>query len=189
MNFIKPVVRTRDLVVQEHGDEILIYDLTKDRAMCLNTTAAAVWRACDGTRTVSDLAALVGSDDVVWLALAELKKEELIDQEPATPEKFSGMSRRQVMKRIGLSSVIAVPVIMSLLAPPAHAAASTCSAGNPPGPGVGSGGTCYCSPAIPTGSTCGVGIISPLITNCKAGCTCTRTSNFCILGACQGVCG
>lgn len=180
MNFIKPVVRTRDLVVQEHGDEILIYDLTKDRAMCLNTTAAAVWRACDGTRTVSDIAALVGSDDVVWLALAELKKEELIDQGPATPEKFSGMSRRQVMKRIGLGSVIAVPVIMSLLAPPAHAAASTCSPGdNPPGnPGNGRGSGCFCPIGTSPGASCGLGVL----VRCKTGCVCVQGP---FIGTCQ----
>ena len=75
MGSSKPVSRKNDLVVQEHDGEILIYDLTHNRALCLNETSARVWRACDGINSVEDISKAVGSEDLVWLALAELKKE------------------------------------------------------------------------------------------------------------------
>jgi hypothetical protein len=43
-----PLVRTVDLVIQELGQEILVYDLTCNKAHCLNRAAALVWRRCDG---------------------------------------------------------------------------------------------------------------------------------------------
>jgi len=46
-----PQARSEDLVIQDIGDEVLVYDLTRHKAHCLNRTAALVWRKCDGTRT------------------------------------------------------------------------------------------------------------------------------------------
>jgi hypothetical protein len=43
-------------VIQELPDETLVYDLQRNRAHCLNRTAALVWRHCDGQATVADLA-------------------------------------------------------------------------------------------------------------------------------------
>ncbi len=100
----KPVGRKEDIIVQDLDNEVLIYDLNDNRAMCLNETSAAVWRACDGRNSVADIVKSVGNDDVVWLALAELKKEKLIDYHVETPAKFDGLSRREVIKTIGISS-------------------------------------------------------------------------------------
>jgi hypothetical protein len=47
------------LVINELTDEVLVYDLKRDKAHCLNQTAAAVWKLCDGQRTVAEIAALV----------------------------------------------------------------------------------------------------------------------------------
>lgn len=44
----KPKSRRENIVVQEFDDEVLIYDLERDRAFCLNKTSAVVWRACNG---------------------------------------------------------------------------------------------------------------------------------------------
>src|SRR6476619_4393607 len=124
-----PKSRTDEIVVQELNGEVLVYDLRDNRAMCLNETSSAVWRACDGSNSVADIAARVGNEDIVWLALSELKKEKLIDSVPATPERFDGLSRRDVIKRIGLGTMIALPLVAGLVAPTAAHAASTCVAG------------------------------------------------------------
>ncbi|MCV4613842.1 PqqD family protein, partial [Escherichia coli] len=55
-----PKARTGGLVTQDFDKELLVYDLQTDRAHCLNETAAAVWRACDGTKSVNEIAAAVG---------------------------------------------------------------------------------------------------------------------------------
>jgi len=42
-------------VVEEMGDEILLYRPSTHKAIHLNETAAVIWKLCDGTRTVKDL--------------------------------------------------------------------------------------------------------------------------------------
>ena len=47
-----PRARHDRLVVEQIGDEILIYDTVNNCAHTLNRTAALVWKLCDGKRTV-----------------------------------------------------------------------------------------------------------------------------------------
>lgn len=127
----KPQSRKEKIVVQEYDGEVLIYDLESNRAFCLNQTSALVWQACDGKRTIAEINDWLGSqlnsqtnEDIVWLALDQLSKENLIEAEFDLPNKFSGMKRREVIKKIGFSSVAALPVIAALSAPAAGATAS-----------------------------------------------------------------
>jgi hypothetical protein len=43
-----PRMRAYALVIDDLPDEVLVYDLERHQAHCLNHTAALVWRACDG---------------------------------------------------------------------------------------------------------------------------------------------
>jgi hypothetical protein len=126
-----PVARKNGLVIQEVPDEVLVYDMDADRAHCLNKTAAAVWKSCDGNNSVSDISKLVGaelgnnvSDDLVWLAIDQLSENSLLDG--SIEPKFAGQSRREVLKKIGFASIVAVPVIASLVAPKSVLAATSC---------------------------------------------------------------
>jgi hypothetical protein len=151
-----PVARKSGLVVQEMPDEVLVYDLNSNKAHCLNQTAAKVWKACDGNKTVSDIAAGFGkgNEDLVWLAIDQLSENELL--EAGVVSKFKGQSRRDVIKKIGLASIIAVPMVASLVAPQNALAAQSCNCVNPTqcttGPnGNGRGGT-VCPAATCNGS-------------------------------------
>lgn len=151
-----PLARTNGIVIQETPGELLVYDLDADKAHCLNETAATIWRSCDGKNSVSDIAALVGSDasdDLVWLAIDQLNENNLLEAEVRS--QFAGMSRRDVIKKIGLGTMVALPIIASLAAPRSAMAASSCrcSVGNPfdcdpvaqPGcPGVNCSGDGFC---------------------------------------------
>src|SRR2546422_8935483 len=53
----RPRQRRDGLVVQELPEETLVYDLERHKAHCLEAVAAAVWEACDGHRTVEQIAA------------------------------------------------------------------------------------------------------------------------------------
>ena len=131
-----PTARRDDLVVQETDDEVLVYDLRTNKASCLNSTAALVWKECDGTKNVDQITGAVSvasktsvQRDLVRFALSELSKNRLLVR-PHQDDSFSNrISRRQLVKKIGLSSAIAVPVVVSLLAPPAYAQASACNVG------------------------------------------------------------
>src|SRR4051812_30036317 len=126
-----PVARKSGLVVQEMPDEVLVYDLNSNKAHCLNQTAASVWKACDGKTSISEIAAHFGkgaSEDLVWLAIDQLNESQLLESQ--IQSKFKGQSRRDVIKKIGLASIIAVPVIASLVAPQNALAAQSCNCVN-----------------------------------------------------------
>ncbi len=117
-----PVARSTNLVIQEVPNEVLIFDIDTNKAHCLNKTAALVWKSCDGKRSVSEIAKFVGSetgeqvsDDLVWLAIDQLNETNLLEDQVAVD--FKGQSRRDALKKIGLASVIALPIVASLAAP------------------------------------------------------------------------
>ena len=81
-----------------------------------------VWKSCDGKRSVNDIAKLVGSetgeqvsDDLVWLAIDQLNETNLLEDQVVVDLK--GQSRRDALKKIGLASMIALPIVASLAAP------------------------------------------------------------------------
>ena len=134
-NTSRPVARKIDLVTREMPDEVLVYDLKTHQAHCLNQTAALVWKYCDGKNSVTDIAELVAletntsvDEAAVWLALERLGKANLLEERVLPPIGSPRLSRRETVKRLGLGFALAVPVVMSVVAPAAAAAASGCAA-------------------------------------------------------------
>lgn len=160
---MKPIARKDDLVIQEMGGEILVYDLRTNKAICLNQTSALVWQNCDGTKDALEIAKSIenqlGSsvkEDLVWFALNQLKEETLLDNQEKIDEKFSGLSRREVIKKIGLTSMVAIPVVASLVAPIA-AHAQTCTPPLNRANGTACTQSCQCSSGCcrSSGNQCG----------------------------------
>ncbi len=141
-NSQNPMARQNGLVVQEMPDEVLVYDLNSNKAHCLNQSAAFVWKSCDGTNSVEDIVRQFESngkgkvtEDFVWLAIDQLNENGLLDGKVAP--RFAGQSRRQVLKTIGLASMVAVPVIASLVAPQKALGAASCTCQAAPCPAAG----------------------------------------------------
>lgn len=131
-----PMARQKGLVVQEMPDEVLVYDLDSNKAHCLNQSAALVWKSCDGNNSVTDIVREFEtngsgkvSEDLVWLAIDQLNEKGLLEGEIAP--RFQGQSRRQVIKTIGLASVVALPVIASLVAPQNALGSVSCACTQP----------------------------------------------------------
>jgi hypothetical protein len=150
----EPKARQEQLIIKELPDELLIYDLQHDKAHCLNETAALVWKNCDGRRSVGQLRELLeasaGSavpEEMVWLALEQLETFKLLEEAPSKPALFAGMSRRDMVRRVGIAA-IAVPAILSIVAPTAQAQAS----GLPPGSCCTTPNDCASSSCINSGS-------------------------------------
>jgi len=127
-----PKSRKENLVLQESDGEVLIYDMGTNKAFCLNETSAVVWQACDGNKSVGEIATEVAgkfngpaNEDLVWLALEQLKKERLLENADSFQVNFNGVSRREAIKRVGLSTLMALPVVMAITTPVAAAAGST----------------------------------------------------------------
>lgn len=127
-----PVARKEGLVVQETTDEVLVYDLTSNKAHCLNQTAASVWKSCNGQNTISDIGKLLEreagasvNEDLIWLAIDQLNEKNLLDKQVVS--QFTGRSRREVIKKIGLATVIALPIVASITAPTSVLASNSCA--------------------------------------------------------------
>ncbi len=124
-----PLARRDGLLVEELGDETLVYDRESHEAHCLNRSAALVWRHCDGTTTVADMVSLLqqeldipADESMVWLALDRVEKAQLLRQPPTPARPGIDYSRRAVIRTLGRAGGIAlvVPVVASIVAP--HAA-------------------------------------------------------------------
>lgn len=131
---LMPQAKEDELEVQELPDEVLVYDLKRHRAYCLNRTAALVWRHCDGQTTVAEMARLLdtelqipATEEMVWMALDRLGRAHLL-REPATSRgDAAGYSRREVMRKLALVGGLSVllPLVSELIAP-TWAEAVTC---------------------------------------------------------------
>ncbi|MBD2663365.1 hypothetical protein B6N60_03243 [Richelia sinica FACHB-800] len=130
-----PVARTENLLLQDVGNELIIYDQKNNSSHCLTPIAVRVWELSNGQNTVNEIANklekefdLSTNSDVdvrglVWLTLEELECYSLIKEylkQPATEEIF-GISRRQVIKTATLVGGFAIgsmfPLVKSIIAP------------------------------------------------------------------------
>lgn len=128
-----PKARQKDLVVEELPDETLVYDLERDKAHCLNPTAAMVWNRCDGQTSVADMAALLeqeldlpADESLVWMALDRLGKARLLEEPVTLPGEAARYSRREIMRTLSRVAglTLLLPAVSSIVAPLAAMQAS-----------------------------------------------------------------
>jgi hypothetical protein len=127
----RPMARSEGLLVEELDGEVLIYDLEHHRAHCLNAAAATVWRACDGTRTETELTEVMdrsfpGSDrDSAAYGLGLLRTRNLMAAPAPGSAPAKGVTRREILRKVaigGLAVGLGIPVVKSIVAPkPAQA--------------------------------------------------------------------
>jgi hypothetical protein len=134
---VLPLARREQLIIQELPDEVLVYDLERHKAHCLNETSALVWKHCDGKTTVAEMTRVLErrlatpiDDDVVLLALNQLRRFHLLEEGSVTIGTMK-VSRRDLVRKY-LPAALALPVILSIAAPAAAQAVSRCgNAGDP----------------------------------------------------------
>jgi hypothetical protein len=170
MNAETLTARNKNIVVQNLEGEVLIYDLITNKAYCLNETSSMIWGMCDGKTSVTEMSRKLSlklkqtvGEDLVWLAIDQLKKQDLLENSREIHTKLDGLSRREIIRRVGLASAVALPAISSLVAPTAAMAQSTCS-----NPGGSATGTLV--------GVCAAGVGQPPAT--LATCTATCQSTF-----------
>lgn len=125
-----PKARKHDLVTRQIPGELLVYDLKRHKAFCLNKTAATIWKNCNGRRTVAELAAelergqsIPVDEQVVWLALDQLEKSNLLQTSAARPIGLPPISRRSLL-RAGIVTAITLPLVTMITTPTAAQAGS-----------------------------------------------------------------
>ena len=126
----RPKARDRDLLVEEMAGELLIYDARTDRAHCLNQSAAAIWKNCDGARSITELRSQLfpslpsdAGEQLVKTGLERLRRRHLLEGEPQAP--MVDLSRRSLLRKLALAAAAAgviAPLISTVVAPtPAYA--------------------------------------------------------------------
>jgi Coenzyme PQQ synthesis protein D (PqqD) len=103
-----------DLILEELPGELRIYDRKRNKAYCLNQTAAFVWKHANGERTVAELAELMGQEigrpvhvQLIWYALDVLAKDGLLE----TSTLSAGRTRRALLKKMGMGTAVADPLV------------------------------------------------------------------------------
>lgn len=124
-----PQARQRSLVIQEVSNEVLVYDLDRHEAHCLNQQAAQIWTYCDGETSVAEIAHLMRQSDqtpadeaLIWLALNQLGQAHLLEENAGRPMKSPRLTRREAIRKFGLG--VALPLVTSVVAPTALMAAT-----------------------------------------------------------------
>lgn len=154
-----PTARQEGLLVRELDNEVLVYDLHRHKAHCLNTTAALVWRRCDGRTPTSEITQAIQSasgasldDDAVWFAIEQLERAHLIDAATVGESNSHRLSRRELIKKVGIAAAVALPLVTSIVTPTAVEAASCLNTGGACSP-VGPNAAC-CSGTCLAGGVC-----------------------------------
>lgn len=155
--------RQNDLLIEELPDETLVYDVRRHKAHCLNQTAAQVWKMCDGTTSVAQMAthfqmkgdALI-EEPVIWSALDQLAKAKLLDKIQENPECEARLSRREIASRFGFAALAAVVTTIAVPVPVAAGTTIRCCESKDdcsPGKNCVGGGHRECN-ACPSGKCC-----------------------------------
>lgn len=99
-----PLARRHRLIVQEIDRELVVHDEDRHRTHRLNASSALVWRLCDGRRSIDDITRIVTATldapvdrEVVWLVLARLEEEHLLEQALLRTAAIPAISRRQAL--------------------------------------------------------------------------------------------
>ena len=149
-----PLARVKDIIIQEIDNECLVYDLQTNKALCLNSVSADIWKYCDGISTVQEVAEIIGrqmniklDEDFIWLTINDLEKKGLLENKVLKPAEFENISRREVLLKYALPTLV-LPLVGSIVAPTAVNAASVACPTIPPGCTGGIPG------GIPTGCPC-----------------------------------
>jgi hypothetical protein len=123
------ISRTADLIVEDVGEEALIYDTRSDVAHSLNATAAVVWRAARSGETLDGISELLRArgieapEDTAVAVVAELQEKDLLESRNFTSPTISRRRALQRMAAVGAAAAVA-PFVVSATVPTAEAAGS-----------------------------------------------------------------
>jgi hypothetical protein len=128
-----PQARADHLPVQELDDELLIYDLDQHKAHCLNLTAALIWIRCDGKTSARDMAQALKKEldtsvdeDIIRQGIKQLEQAHLLVN---GKNQTLRASRRNMMRKAGSLATVALPLIISIVAPESVEAGSCVALG------------------------------------------------------------
>jgi hypothetical protein len=126
-----PRARSKELVMESLPDEVLVYDMRRQKSHCLNQTAALIWDHCDGETSPAQMAQALSrqlnasiTEEMIWVGLKQLAGAQLLEERIVAPSNLAKVSRRELVQKLGLTAAVALPLILTITAPMAKAQAS-----------------------------------------------------------------
>ena len=186
-----PKARYENIVVQDLKNETLVCDLKTNRVFCLNETAGEVWKLCNGKNDIAEIERILSrklggkvGQEIILLALDEFSKENLLAENFSTKAFYTDVSRREMIRKAGMVSMLALPLVSSVMMPTsAQAASGSLSA---------FGGPCTFNSDCQSGLGCLSGTclrlnaqFCSLNSECQSG---FCTDNVCCESSCSGTC-
>jgi len=118
--------------IQQIGAETLVYDELRHKAFCLNESSSVIWRLANGEHTVAQMRVAASADlksevseEFVLFALEQLRGDGLIEPY-STVAAGPAISRRALLRTLGVRGALLVPMIAAVMAPPAAQAYNGC---------------------------------------------------------------
>lgn len=108
-----PRARAEHTVACTTPEDLVVYQVDRQRLHFLNRTATLVWQHCDGKTAVSEIAEILqarlrfpADEDLVRLALDCLAQSGLLEESPSEEPGYR-CSRRELARRLGLDGRLA----------------------------------------------------------------------------------
>ena len=123
--------RRKKLIARWSGDELVLYDQESTTAHCLNRIAGEMWLACEYGSSPIEVAAALREDwpeieaEVVHASLTQMAEAGLL--EATTKQKCDSPSRREIIRRLGITAAVALPIVVTSVLIPSPAAAASCA--------------------------------------------------------------
>ena len=132
---MRPRAQRSGFLVKPVGDQLVMFDQSRQQLHVLSQTTALVWRHCDGRHTVAELVDVVGGElgtpvdeSLITLALQQLDEARLLENRLAPAAADVSVSRRDMLHMAGaLAAGIMLPTITSCGVPTEPAAAAKAS--------------------------------------------------------------
>jgi len=123
-----------ELLTQQVGPETLVYNERTHQAFCLNPVTAQVWKLLGRGLTLAEISAAASlalgtpvTEDAALFALAELRRNRLLEPEPEPVLAARPVpTRRQLMRQIGAGALVMLPAVAVIMAPKAAQAYNGC---------------------------------------------------------------
>lgn len=130
----RPRARREGITVQAVKDEIILYDSAQDETHLLNQTSAIVWKLCDGTHTISEMAERVAQStgtpsnpELVRFALSQMERKGLLADKLELGVTGT-LTRRQFLSKFALAAAV-MPIVQTMRVPSAQQASSCAGLG------------------------------------------------------------
>ncbi len=121
--------KQRKLIARRIDSELLLFEEETSTAHCLNGIAGEMWMACERQSSAAEITELLRTrwpdleKEVVWASLGRMAAADLLE-ETIDHENIS-TGRRELIRRLGFTAAIVLPIaVTSVLIPPAAAAVS-----------------------------------------------------------------